>query len=33
MPPTVVTMADGLSAIQICEAEEQSINSRSVVTL
>jgi predicted dehydrogenase len=33
MPPTVVTMADGLSAIQICEAEEQSISSRSVVTL
>jgi predicted dehydrogenase len=31
--PTVVTMADGLGAIQICEAEEQSIKSGAVVTL
>jgi predicted dehydrogenase len=33
VPPSVVTMADGLAAIEICEAEEQSIQSRSVVTL
>lgn len=32
-PPTVVTMADGLGAIQICEAEEQSIKSGTVVSL
>ena len=28
--PTVVTMEDGLAAIQICEAEERSIQTRSV---
>ena len=32
-PPTVVTMADGLGAIQICEAEEQSIKTGTVVAL
>jgi predicted dehydrogenase len=32
-PPTVVTAEDGLSAIQICEAEEKSIQLRQVVTL
>ena len=31
--PTVVTMSDGLAAIQICEAEEQSIKSRSPVAV
>jgi predicted dehydrogenase len=32
-PPKVVTAADGLSAVEICEAEEKSIHSASVVTL
>lgn len=32
-PPTVVTMADGLAAIQICEAEERSIKSGTVMTI
>ena len=31
--PTVVTMADGLSAIQICEAEEKSIQAKAVFTI
>ncbi len=31
--PTVVTAADGLSAVEICEAEERSIQTRSVVEL
>jgi predicted dehydrogenase len=33
VPPSIVTMADGLGAIEICEAEERSIQSRSVVNL
>lgn len=33
VPPSVVTMADGLGAIEICEAEERSIHSRSVVSI
>jgi predicted dehydrogenase len=32
-PPQVVTAADGASAVEICEAEEQSIRTRSVVAL
>jgi len=32
-PPSVVTMADGLRAVQICEAEEKSIQSREVVAV
>lgn len=32
-PPSVVTAADGLSAVEICEAEEESINRGEVVTL
>ena len=32
-PPTVVTAADGLSAVEICEAEEQSIKTGCVVEL
>lgn len=32
-PPTVVTAADGLSAVEICEAEEKSIQTGSVVKL
>ena len=32
-PPTVVTAADGLQAIEICEAEEESVRSGRVVTL
>jgi predicted dehydrogenase len=31
--PSVVTMSDGLEAIRICEAEEQSIKTGAVVTL
>lgn len=33
VPPSVVTMADGLAAIEVCEAEERSIQTRSIVTL
>jgi predicted dehydrogenase len=32
-PPSVVTAADGLSAVEICEAEEQSIQTGGVVKL
>lgn len=32
-PPTIVTAADGLSAVEICEAEEKSIKSGAVVSL
>jgi predicted dehydrogenase len=32
-PPTVVSAADGLSAVEICEAEERSVRSRKVATL
>ena len=32
-PPTVVTAADGLSAVEICEAEEKSIKTGRVVKL
>ena len=32
-PPTIVTAADGLSAVEICEAEEKSIQTGSVVRL
>jgi len=32
-PPTVVTVADGLSAVEICEAEEKSIQTGRVVDL
>jgi predicted dehydrogenase len=32
-PPTVVTAADGLSAIEICEAEEKSVQLRQAVAL
>jgi predicted dehydrogenase len=32
-PPTIVTAADGLSAVEICEAEEKSIANCSVVSL
>ena len=32
-PPTVVTAADGLQAIEICEAEEESVRSGLVVSL
>jgi predicted dehydrogenase len=31
-PPEVVTMTDGLAAVQICEAEERSIASGQVVS-
>jgi predicted dehydrogenase len=30
-PPTVVTAADGLSAVEICEAEAQSVKNGAVV--
>jgi predicted dehydrogenase len=33
IPPTVVTAADGLSSVEICEAEERSVNSGKIVTL
>ena len=32
-PPTIVTPQDGLSAVEICEAEEASIKSRQVTHL
>ncbi|MBU6402975.1 MAG: gfo/Idh/MocA family oxidoreductase, partial [Verrucomicrobia bacterium] len=32
-PPTVVTAEDGLSAVEICEAEEQSVKTGHVVSL
>jgi predicted dehydrogenase len=32
-PPTVVTAEDGLSAVEICEAEEKSVKTGQVVTL
>lgn len=32
-PPTVVSAADGLSAVEICEAEERSVRSGKVATL
>jgi predicted dehydrogenase len=32
-PPTILTARDGLSAVEICEAEEQSIRSGQIVTL
>jgi len=32
-PPTVVTAQDGLSAVEICEAEEKSVNTGQVVAL
>ena len=32
-PPTVVTVQDGLSAVEICQAEEESIRTGQVVTL
>ena len=32
-PPAVVTALDGLSALEICEAEEQSINTGALVTV
>jgi predicted dehydrogenase len=32
-PPTIVTAADGLSAVEICEAEENSIKTGAVVRL
>jgi predicted dehydrogenase len=32
-PPSVVTAADGLSAVEICEAEERSVQSGQWVSL
>jgi predicted dehydrogenase len=32
-PPTVVTAQDGLSAVEICEAEEQSVKTGRVIEL
>ena len=32
-PPTIVTAADGLSAVEICDAEERSIKTGKVVEL
>lgn len=32
-PPAVVTPRDGLSAVEICEAEEKSVNLRQIVSL
>jgi len=32
-PPTVVTASDGLSSVEICEAEERSVHSGTIVTL
>jgi predicted dehydrogenase len=32
-PPTIVTAADAVSAIEICEAEERSIKTGAPVTL
>jgi len=31
--PSVVTAADGLASIEICEAEERSVNTRQIVTV
>jgi predicted dehydrogenase len=31
--PTVVTAAEGLASVEICEAEERSVNERQIVTL
>jgi predicted dehydrogenase len=32
-PPAIVTAADGLSAVEICEAEERSVKTGAVVKL
>jgi predicted dehydrogenase len=32
-PPAIVTAADGLGAVEICEAEERSIKTGAVVGL
>jgi len=32
-PPSVVTASDGLSSVEICEAEERSVQSREIVVL
>ena len=32
-PPSTVTALDGVSAVEICEAEERSVNSRTIVSL
>jgi len=32
-PPAVVTAQDGLSAVEICEAEEKSVNTGQMVAL
>ena len=32
-PPSTVTPQDGASAVEICEAEERSVNSRKIVSL
>ena len=32
-PPTIVTAQDGLSSVEICEAEEKSVQSRQLVSL
>ena len=32
-PPSTVTPQDGVSAVEICEAEERSVNSRKIVAL
>ena len=32
-PPSVVTAADGLAAVEICEAEERSVRERQIVPL
>ena len=32
-PPSIVTAADGLSAVEICEAEEESIRTKAMVAL
>ena len=32
-PPSIVTAKDGLSAVEICDAEERSIKTRAIVTL
>ena len=33
VPPSVVTMNDGMAAIQICEAEEKSIQSKTPIEI
>jgi predicted dehydrogenase len=33
VPPKIVTTADGLSAVEICEAEEQSVQTGKIVSL